>query len=158
MSRIDFRVFDPHMHRAGVSTRAPVRDATTVLVEDEPLWSEAIEDLCAFLEVQLARVSSTSDIAAVLRDQRPMAVLANMEAAGQDGCHVMKLVAAHDPDLPMMVFTGGDAALAGAADAIEEVWGLTSVVTRDTPPSAGEVVEFLFRAGRRGRCMGLLPV
>ncbi len=70
----------------------------------------------------------------------------------------MKLIAAYDPGLPIMMLTGGDAALAGAADAIEEVWGLTSVVTRDEPPSPGELVEFLFHAGQRGRCLGLLPI
>ncbi len=158
MSRIDLRVFAQHMHRVGVSTRAPVREATVVIVEDEPLWSEAIEELCSFLDVQLARVSSTSDLAPVLRDRRPMAVLAIMDAVGQDGCHIMKLVAAHDPELPIMLLTGGDAMLTGAADAVEEVWGLTSVVTRDGPPSPGELVEFLFQAGQRGRCLGLLPV
>ncbi len=158
MSRMDLRVFGQHIHRAGVSTRAPVREATVVLVDDEPLWSEAIEALCSFLEIELARVPSTADLAPVLRDRRPMAVLANMDAVGQDGCHIMRLVAAHDPDLPIMMLTGGDAALAGAADAVEEVWRLTSVVTREIPPSPGEVVEFLFRAGQRGHCLGLLPV
>ena len=70
----------------------------------------------------------------------------------------MKLVAAHDPKLPMMILTGGDAALAGAADAVEEVWGLTSVVKWNAPPTASEIVEFLFRAGQRGRCLGLMPI
>jgi len=158
MSRINLRVFDQRPQHAGLSTRAPVREATVVVVEDETLWSEAIGELCAFLEVRLARVSSHLDLGPVLRDHRPMAVLANMDAAGQDGPHIMKLIAAHDPDLPIMVLTGGDAALAGAADAVKEVWGLTSVVTRDDPPGPGELVEFLFRAGQRGRCLGLLPV
>jgi len=70
----------------------------------------------------------------------------------------MKVVAAHDPELPMLMLTGGDAALAGAADAVEELWGLTSVVKHSAPPSAREIVEFLFRAGQRGRCLGLMPI
>jgi CheY-like chemotaxis protein len=158
MSRIDLKIYDQRLQDAGFSTRAPVREATVVVVEDEPLWSEAIGELCALLEVRLTRVSSHSDLGPVLRDHWPMAVLANMDAAGQDGPHVMKLIAAYDPDLPVMVLTGGDPALAGAADAVEEVWGLTSMVTRDDPPGPGELVEFLFRAGQRGRCLGLLPV
>ena len=158
MSRIDLRAFDQHLQHAGLSTRGPIREATVVVVEDEPLWSEAIRELCAFLEVRLACVPSRVDLGLVLREHRPMAVLANMDAAGQDGPHVMKLIAAYDPDLPIMVLTGGDAALAGAADGVEEVWGLTSVVTRDDPPGPGEFVEFLFRAGQSGRCLGLLPV
>jgi len=113
MSRINLRVFDQRPQHAGLSTRAPVREATVVVVEDEPLWSEAIGELCAFLEVRLARVSSHLDLGPVLRDHRPMAVLANMDAAGQDGPHVMKVIAAHDPDLPIMVLTDNAAAASG---------------------------------------------
>ncbi len=158
MSQIDSRMLAQHADRSGVSTRAPIREATVVVVEDEPLWSLAILELCAFLDVRLTCISSEEDLAPVLRDRRPMAVLANIDGAGQDGCHVIKLVAAHDPDLPVMMLTGGDAALAGALDAVEELWGLSGVDKRDIPPSPGELVEFLFRAGQRGRCLGLMPV
>lgn len=158
MSRIDSRIVAQRPDRAGVSTRAPVREATVVVVEDEPHWSRAIQELCAYLDVRLALVSGETSLAPVLRDRRPMAVFASMEAMGQDGGHVLKMVASHDPALPVMMLTNGDAALMGAADAIEEVWGLTSVVKRSTPPSASEVVDFLFRAGQSGRCLGLMPV
>jgi hypothetical protein len=158
MSRIDSRIVTQSLARAEISTPAPVREATVVVVEGEPRWSNAVEELCAFLEVRLARVSDSADLGPVLRDRRPMAVLACMDGAGQDGGHVMKLVAAHDPDLPVMMLTDGDAALAGAADAVEEVWGLTDVVKQSAQPSAGEMVEFLFRAGQHGRCLGLMPI
>lgn len=158
MSQIDRRIITQRLDRDGVSTRTLVREATVVIVEDGLRWSRAIEELCAFLDVRLALVSSEENLAPVLRDRRPMAVLASMDGVGQDGGHIMKVVAAHDPELPMMMLTDGDAALAGAADAVEEVWGLTSVTKRSTPPSAGELVDFLFRAGQRGRCLGLMPV
>jgi len=158
MSRIDSKIFDEHVDRTGVSVGAPIREATVVVVEDQSQWSHAIEELCAFLGVRLARVLGEDDLAPVLRDRRPMAVLASMDGMGQDGCHVMKLVAAHDPELPVLMLTGGDPALAGAADAVEELWGLTSVAKHSIPPNAREMVEFLFRAGQRGRCLGLMPV
>ena len=158
MSRIDTRGFAESLGLQTITTRAPVREPVVIVVEDAPRWSRSIEELCEFLEVRLVWLSTEADLAPLLRDRRPMAVLAQMDGAGQDGCHVMKLVAAHDPELPLMVLTGGDAKLAGAADAVEEVWGLTSVVQRNVPPSPGELVEFLFRAGRRGRCLGLMPV
>ncbi len=158
MSRIDSSIFPDGTDRTTVSMRGSVRAPTVVVVEDAPRWSQSMEELCAFLEVRLVWLPSEGDLAPILRHCRPMAVLANMDGSGQDGCHVMKLVAAHDPDLPIMVITGGDAKIAGAADAVEEIWGLTSVVQRDVPPNPGDLVEFLFRAGRRGRCLGLMPV
>jgi hypothetical protein len=87
-----------------------------------------------------------------------MAVLAAIEAAGQDGCHVMKTVADHDRSLPILLLTGGDPVLAGAADAVEELWGLSCVLKRPILPGLGELVEFLCLAGQMGRCLGLMPV
>jgi precorrin-3B methylase len=66
-------------------------------------------------------------------------------------------VAAHDRDLPVMLISGGDPALLGAIDAVEEIWQLTSVVRSQQLPGVGAIVDFLFRAGRRGNCMRLMP-
>jgi hypothetical protein len=37
----------------------------------------------------------------------------------------------------------------GAADAIEEIWGLTNVTKSPELPMVGAIVDFLFKAGRR---------
>lgn len=158
MSRIEKKFVTQYAGRTARGLRIPSCEATLVVVEGDFAWSATIEDLCSFLGVELARVKETDDLGAVLRARRPMAVLTHMDGAHQDGCHVMKEVSAHDPGLPMMVLTEGDAALSGAADAVEEVWGLTSVDKRGALPRPGEFVEFLFRAGQRGRCLGLMPV
>lgn len=157
MSRIEKKFVAQYAGRTPASLRVPSCEAALVVVEADPAWSAAIEELCSFLGVELTRVKGTDDLGAVLRARRPMAVLTRMDGAYRDGCHVMKVVSAHDPGLPMMVLTDGDATLIGAADAAEEVWGLTSVDKRSGPPRPGEFVEFLFRAGQRGRCLGLMP-
>jgi hypothetical protein len=54
-----------------------------------------------------------------------------------------------DRDLPILMLTGEDAALMGAADAIEEIWGLTNVTKSPELPMVGAIVDFLFKAGRR---------
>jgi hypothetical protein len=46
----------------------------------------------------------------------------------------------------------------GAADAVQEVWGLTQVSQTSAYPLAGQLVSFLFMAGRRAGCMRLVPV
>ena len=133
------------------------RQPVLLVVEDWPEWSAAIQGLCDCLEVTVEPVSSHLDLTAVLDEHRPMAVLAGMEAAGQDGCHVLKSVARHDPSVPVLLLTTGDAALEGAADAVAQIWGLSDVLQRPELPPAGEFVEFLFRAGLKGRCLGLVP-
>jgi len=134
------------------------REPIIVVVEDDGCLSETIRDICDFLEVTVRPLASREDLRPVLAECRPMAVLATIEALGQDGCHVMKTVADHDRNLPILLLTGGDPVLAGAADAVEELWGLSCVVKRPTLPGLGELVEFLCLAGQMGCCLGLMPV
>lgn len=157
MSRIE-RAITAVRGRAAMSTRVSPREAIVVIVEETPLWSSAMRELCDYLDVRIIHLSCAGKLPAILRDNRPMAVLAGMEGAEQDGCHIMKIVAAHDPELPTMIVTNGDAAMAGAAEAVGEIWGLTSVFLPEENPGPGDLAEFLFQAGRRGRCLGLLPV
>jgi DNA-binding NtrC family response regulator len=134
------------------------REPIIVVVEDDGCLSETIREICDFLEVTVRPVASAEDLGPVLAQCRPMAVLATIEAHGQDGCHVMKTVADHDRNLPILLLTGGDPVLAGAADAVEELWGLSCVMKPPTLPGLGELVEFLCLAGQMGRCLGLMPV
>lgn len=87
-----------------------------------------------------------------------MAVVAEMDAVGQDGCHVMMTIAAHDCSLPVLLITGEDPALLGAVDAVQEIWRLSSVAKWPRLLGVGAVVDFLFRAGRNGGCMQLMSV
>jgi hypothetical protein len=66
------------------------------------------------------------------------------------------MVADYDPTLPCLLLTGGDPRLAGAADAVEELWGLTQVHKLHDLSNLADIVEFLFHAGRMGECMRLL--
>lgn len=137
--------------------RTAVRERVILVVEDGPAWSGAIGELCEFLDVRVEHLQSEDDLGRSLRDLRPMAVLADREGAGRDCCHVLKLVGAHDPELPVLVLTGGDPVIAGAAEAIQDVMDLAGASFVPAVPSPGELAEFLFRAGQRGRCLGLLP-
>jgi ABC-type uncharacterized transport system ATPase subunit len=87
-----------------------------------------------------------------------MAVITDVEGESQDGFHTMKQVARYSRDLPILLLTAGDAVLMGAVDAVQALYGLTSVTTTSEFPMAGQLVAFLFNAGRRSGCMRLIPV
>lgn len=129
-----------------------------LVVEDGEEISSALQPICEFLEVVVECLPSHRNLAHALQLHGPMGVVAHMDSLGQDGCHVMKTVAAYDRSLPLMLITGDEPALAGAADAVEELWQLESVVRSCQLPSVAATVDFLFRAGRMGQCMRLLPV
>jgi CheY-like chemotaxis protein len=142
----------------GSGTGQDGRVARIVVVEDGTRLSEAIRMICECLGVAVERLSSRDNLSARLHDCRPMAVIAEMDAAGQDGCHVMMTIAAHDRSLPVLLITGPDPTLLGAVDAVQEIWELSAVEKWPDLLDGGAIVDFLFRAGRKGRCMRLLSV
>lgn len=136
-----------------ISQRAP----TLLLLSDDPIVTRQLQAICQFLDVSIECVMPYMDLAQKLRGLNPMGVVTGLDAGEQDGFHVMKVVAAYDPTLPMLVLTADDPKLAGATDAVEEVWGLTSVTQGSSLPDLGQIVEFLCYAGRQGNCLSLMP-
>lgn len=138
---------------AGAARREPL----VLAVEDQTHFSPGLQTICTFLGIQFELVSSDRDLAPMLKLRRPMAVFCEFDGPWQDGCHIMKIVSEHDRTLPVLVVTGDDPSLLGAAQAVEEIFHLTGVMACQRLPAIGELVEFLFSAGRKGRCLSLMP-
>ena len=134
------------------------KQGVVVLVSDDPVIVEQLEPVCGFLDLRTEWVSSRQDLLTMLRTQQPIAVISDIEGEEQDGFHTMKVVADYQRDLPIFMLTAGDPMLMGATDAVQEVCGLTMVVRSSGVPLAGELVAFLFSAGRRAGCMRLVPI
>jgi CheY-like chemotaxis protein len=135
-----------------------VKQGVVAIVSDNPATIEQLAPVCEFLDLKIEIVSSETDLEQVLQQQRPMAVVSDVEGETQDGFHIMKQVARYDHDLPILLLTAGDSVLMGAADAVQSVWGLTAVTSTSAFPMAGQLVQFLFNAGRRTGCMRLIPI
>jgi len=133
------------------------REPMILAVEDQVRFSSGLQTICEFLGIRLERVDSHRDLVPLLKACRPMAVFCELDSPGQDGCHVMKVVAEHDRTLPLLVVSGDDPSLLGAAQAVEELLHLTGVVASQRLPGIVEPVDFLFMAGRKGRCLSLMP-
>ena len=134
------------------------REPLVLVVEDDEEFSTAFHAICDCLDVAVERMRSHDDLAVVLSERRPMAVVAATDAAGQDGCHVLMTVAGFDHDLPVLLITGDDPAMLGAVDAVTELWQLSSVTQWPRLLGIGAIVDFVFRAGRKGNCTRLMPM
>jgi CheY-like chemotaxis protein len=134
------------------------RSASVLIIDDGELLFEAFRNICECLGVSVQRMPSRDDLGAALRTRRPMAVVAEVDAAGQDGCHVLMAIAQHDSELPVLLLTGEDPAMIGAVDAVEEIWQLASVTKWQRLLGIGAVIDFLFQAGRKAGCMRLMSV
>ena len=150
-AQAEIRYRDP---KEGFEAREPV----IVVVQDNDEDLRALDCICECLDIAVERMSSHEDLAAKLRLFRPMAVVAEMDAEGQDGCHVLITIAKYDRTLPALIITNDDPVSLGAIDAVEELWQVATVVKWPRLLGASEIVNFLFRAGRSGNCLGLMPV
>jgi hypothetical protein len=147
-----------NVHDKAASVERGVRERTVLVIEDGVHLSDAFRSVCDCLSLGVEQMPSREELGAALRDIHPMAIVAEMDGAGQDGCHVLMTLAAYDPDLPVLLITGDDPALLGAIDAVEEIWKLSSVTKWPRLLGVGPVVDFLFQAGRKGNCMGLMSI
>ena len=73
------------------------RSAVVAVVEDKVRISQELWAICEFLDIAVVRVPAHCDLRPVMRRHSPMAVICELDGTGQDGCHVMKTVASHDP-------------------------------------------------------------
>ena len=138
--------------------RDSARLASVLIIDDGEHLYDAFYNICECLGVSVQRMPSRDDLGAALRTRRPMAVVAEVDAAGQDGCHVLMAIAQHDSELPVLLLTGEDPAMIGAVDAVEEIWQLASVTKWQRLLGIGAVIDFLFQAGRKAGCMRLMSV
>jgi hypothetical protein len=142
------------MMRPILSRRMPV----VLVLGDGYAAFDAMDEMCDFLDIAIERVDGNTDLLPFLERYEPMAVIAAMDAEHQDGAYVLMTVARHDRGLPVLLMTDDDPVLAGAVDAIAELWGLTEVTQADHWLAPGDLAEFMCRAGMQGRCLALLPI
>jgi CheY-like chemotaxis protein len=144
-----------HEHLAST---AAANQGVVAVVSDDQATIESLAPVCEFLDLRMQVISSGADVADILREHRLMAVISDIECKDHDGYYVMKVIARFDHDLPILLLTKGESVLMGAADAVQGLCGLTSVTSTSGFPMAGQLVAFLFGAGRRAGCMRLVPV
>jgi hypothetical protein len=130
------------------------RPPVLMIVEDCDTLSCAALGLCASLGVKVTSVRNPDRFPDLLVKLCPIAVLAVLDGAGQDGCHVMMRVADYAPELPLLLITGRNPAFIGAAEAVKELWRLSVVRMVPELPSPGELAEFVCSALRSA---GQLP-
>ncbi len=139
------------------SRLAPVHHSVLV-VGDEDSDNEILNSICEFLGMGVEQVTSEDDLARMLPGLCPMAIIANVEGAKQDGFHVMKVAANYDRSLPVLLLTKNDPALLGAVDAVREMVGLSRVTTAGSVAEVGVLVDFICQSARQAGKSRLMRV
>ncbi len=134
------------------------RQALVLIASSAPEVVRQLAAVCEFFDLGVEVAAPGMDLMKQLRENRPMAVITDIDGPEQDGYHTMKIVGTYDRDLPIMILTAGDPVMMGAADAVQETWDLTMVSRTTQSNLAGQLANFLFTAGRRAGCMRLVQV
>ncbi len=121
---------------------------SVLVVRDDAMEGALLPMICDFLDLRVEHIGGDEDLNPILRINPPLAVVATLDGTSQDGCHILKVVAGIDRDLPVLILTDGNPAFLGAVDAVIEAWGLTRVVTVAAPAEIGTLVDFLCHAAR----------
>lgn len=145
-------------HVGNAEAMTSMKQSIVVVVSDDHNTIGQLAPVCDFLDLRMEVVSGGSDLADTLTGYRPMAVISDIEGADQDGFHTMRVVAKHDRNLPMLLLTAGDPVLMGAVDAMQDICGLTVVTPTSEFALAGQLIAFLFNAGRQAGCLRLVAV
>jgi hypothetical protein len=141
-------ILDPISEVSSFASRITPDKGSVLIARGDGVDNMFLDSVCEFLNLDAEHVSIDNEIFPLLNAVRPVAVIADLIGKTQDGFHIMKLAAAYDRDLPVLLLTDGDPSLLGAVDAVREIWGLTRVATLTGDRDVGSLVDFLCHAAR----------
>ena len=152
---------NPEWGPAPLSTPAcelpPKGGLRVLVVEDAPVLSQTVGFLCNYLGITVETLKKDADLKQALQVKQPMAIMSAIDKSGQDGCDLPKEVAEHDGSLPVLLVTASNPASLAVLEGLEKICRLRNVLKIAGTPGVGDLVEFLFKAGRRSGSR-LMPV
>jgi len=119
--------------------------------------SLAIDEVCAFLGIRVEAVEDTIGITQMLYRLRPIAVLAIADAIDCAVYDLLMAVAGFDANLPVLMVTGDSASVRGAVHSAHRLWQLTDLVHLARGIETRDLIDFLFRAGRKSDTGRMMP-
>lgn len=133
------------------------RQRLIVLVSSEGISTRLVE-MCAALDIELIPVSSHHDLPFRLHHSRPIGVISEIDGRSIESCASLRNIAAYDPDMPVLLVAGDDPVVLGTIDAAEQLWDLSGIRRLADQPSARDLIDFLFQAGREAGTGRLVPL
>ena len=120
--------------------------------------SSSLNAMCEALLIELIVIKSHHDLPFRLHHHRPMAVISEIDPQSIASCAALRSIAAYNPDMPILLVAGDDPTVLGTIDAAEQLWSLSSLRRLEAPPAPGDLISFLFEAGRHSGLGRLMPM
>jgi DNA-binding response OmpR family regulator len=127
------------------------------IVEQGEAVSAEFRHVFDYLGIRMDRIGSVEELRGILRAGPPMAVIWQV-AAGLDSGEVLHALSDADRTLPVMMIAEDNSRTLALLDSMVRFWRMLGVMKLARPPHLREVVEFIFRAGRRSGEFRVLSV
>lgn len=138
-------------------TQLPPSVPCIAVIEDGETVSAEFRHVFDYLGIQVDRMTSVEMLRGALRGQRPMAVIWQV-AAGLDSGEVLHAISDADRTLPVMMIAEDNSRTLVLLDSMVRFWRMLGVTKLVRQPELRELVEFVFRAGRRSGEFRVLSV
>jgi len=129
-----------------------------IVVEKTARAALAISEVCAFLGIRVELLDDTNGVAQTLHELRPIAVLAIADEIDCTVYDLLMAVAGFDADLPVLMATDDRASISGAVHAAHKLWQLTDLTHLTRAIETRDLIDFLFRAGRKSDTGRMMPI
>jgi hypothetical protein len=129
-----------------------------IVVEKTTRVSLAINEVCAFLGIRVEPVRDTAGIAGTFDELRPIGVLAVVDEIDCAVYDLLMAAAGFDADLPVLVITDGRPSTSAALHAAHKLWQLTDLTALTRGIETRDLIDFLFRAGRKSDTGRMMPI
>lgn len=114
--------------------------------------------VCDALDIALVPLRALHDLPLRLHQLAPVAAVGARFHSEAECCGVLRAIAAHHRDLPVLIMAADEPPLLGAIDVAEQLWGLTAVQLLSLAHDPQDVVGFVYQATRWRGTGRLLPV
>jgi len=135
-----------------------VADPVLIVIEKSTALAVAIDEVCRFLGIRVVPIEDTVGVADTLAELRPIGVLTVTDTIDCAVYDLLMAVAGFDADLPVLMITGDHASVCAAVRSAHRLWQLTDLVHLARGVETRDIIDFLFRAGRRSDTGRLLPI
>ena len=143
------------------ATAAPAdwtEEPVLLVLAKSPTLALAIDEVCKFLGIRVAPVEDTIGITETLYQLRPIAALAVTDEIDCAVYDLLMAVADFDPNLPVLMVTDDRASICAAVHAAHKLWQLTDLIHLTRAVETRDLIDFLFRAGRKSDTGRMMPI
>ena len=139
-------------------TLTAAEELVVLIVGDSDRLLPSLGPYCDFFRVRVLTAAADEDLPRVLRSERPIAVVGEINGDVEEGCVLLTAVAGYDPTLPLLMILRAGGRMMAAMETARQALRVRHLLTSTSLPMQGDLVSFLATAIMRSGRANFMPV